>query len=159
MYEIFQADFRTNLVCLCILVSVGSHLFACLPSPTSDADGTQFRVFCRRACAIIPVALYHVIFIAITPKSLRDAFDRDRGVSHRPPSNRFDGHTADQIEQYMFDTRLITLAIFIGLLIVLWTPYFIWKRIVSNYCAASALSCSILVALFGLGRDTCVHVL
>jgi len=81
------------------------------------------------ACAIIPVALYHVIFLAITPKSLRDAFDRDRGMSDRPPSNRFDGRAGDQIEKYMFDTRLITFAIFIGLLIVLWTPYFIWKRI------------------------------
>jgi hypothetical protein len=153
--EIFEADFRTNLVCLCILVSVRSYLFACLPSPGSDADGTQFPVFCRRACAIIPVALQHVIFLAITPKSLQGAFDRDRGISDRPPSNRFDGHTRDHIEKYIFDTRLIMLAIFIGLLIVLWTPYFIWKRIVSNCCAVLFNPSNFIWR----GRDTCVHVL
>lgn len=79
----------------------------------------------------MPFVLNPVIFNAITPKPLRDAFDRDTGVSDRPPSNRFDGHTRDQIADYVFKTRLITFGILVGLLVVLWTPFVVWKRSVS----------------------------
>lgn len=80
----------------------------------------------------MPLTLNHVIFKAIAPKALRDAFDRDNGGSDLPPSNRFDGQARDQIAQYVFDTRMITFGILIGMLILLWTPFLIWKRIVSN---------------------------
>jgi len=86
-------------------------------------------VFAFLACTIVPFALNSIIFNAITPKALRDAFDRDTGISDGPPSNRFDGQTVGQIDQYVFDTRMIVLGILLGMLIVLWTPFVIWKRI------------------------------
>jgi len=95
-------------------------------------------VFAVLTCAVVPIALSYVIFNAIVPKALRDAFDRETGVSDAPPSNRFDGQADDPIESYIFDTRMITLGILIGLLIVLWTPFYIWKRI--GYMKARALT-------------------
>lgn len=97
----------------------------------------------------MPLTLNHVIFKAIAPKALRDAFDRDNGGSDLPPSNRFDGQARDQIAQYVFDTRMITFGILIGMLILLWTPFLIWKRIVSN-CSVSYTASS-RVAQTGCG--------
>lgn len=85
----------------------------------------------NRACLIVPAALNHVIFNAITPKSLRDAFDRDTGRSTGSASNRFDGTSEDQIIRYIIDARWITFGIFVGLMLVLWTPFVLWKRLVS----------------------------
>jgi len=95
-------------------------------------------VFAVLACTVVPFALSNVIFKAITPKAVRDAFDRETGVSDAPPSNRFDGHVDDQVEAYLFDTHMITFAVLIGLLIVLWTPFFFWKRL--GYMRSRALT-------------------
>jgi len=86
-------------------------------------------VFSLIACIVVPAVLNRVIFDAITPKALRDAFDRDTGDSNDPPSNRFDGDSDRSISKYIFETRMITFAIFLGVSIVLWTPFAIWKRI------------------------------
>jgi len=86
-------------------------------------------VFATLAIIIVPAVLNRVIFNAITPKALRDAFDRDNGDSNDDASNRFDGQSHDAIHKYIIETRLINIAIFIALHLVLWTPYVIWKRI------------------------------
>lgn len=95
-------------------------------------------IFATLACIIVPAALNRVIFDAITPKALRDAFDRDHGNSDEFRSNRFDGNSDDAIFKYVMRTRLITTAIFIGLVLVLWTPFAIWKRI--GYMRARAMT-------------------
>lgn len=91
-----------------------------------------YHLHIDRATIIVPAALNHVIFNAITPKALRDAFDRDRGNSNGFASNRFDGNSEDQIFKYIYETRWITFGIFVGLFVVLWTPFILWKRLVSS---------------------------
>lgn len=109
--------------------------------------------FLFSATIIVPAALNRVIFDAITPKALRDAFDRDNGNSHDLASNRFDGNSDQAIDKYIVETRLINLAIFIGLFMVLWTPFVLWKRIVSGI--SSLVPGCFDLNVWNLGRVPC----
>ncbi|KAF8322059.1 hypothetical protein DL93DRAFT_2162911 [Clavulina sp. PMI_390] len=85
-------------------------------------------VFTLLACGIIPTVLYHVLFNAITPKPLRDAFDRARDNSTIIGTNRFDvGTIDDEIWPYIEKSRWAAFGIFVGLVLVLWTPLILWK--------------------------------
>lgn len=77
------------------------------------------------ATLVLPVALYSVIFNAITPASVRSGFDNS---FDRNNNNRIDGHN-DEIAKYYFEARGILLGVFVGLVLVFWGPLVAWKRI------------------------------
>jgi len=78
---------------------------------------------------ILPMVLYPVIFNAITPKNIRDAFDRDTSDTPQQGSNRFDGNAEEAISKYILEARGIIFGVFVGVVLVFWGPLILWKRI------------------------------
>lgn len=76
---------------------------------------------------ILPIALYNVIFNAITPASVRSGFDASFGNFN---GTRPDGHfNNNEIAKYYLEARGILLGVFVGLVLVFWGPLVAWKRI------------------------------
>ena len=74
---------------------------------------------------ILPIGLYGIIFNAITPVSVRNAFNNSFDPYNR---NRLDGHNVE-ISKYYFEARGILLGVFVGIVLVFWGPLVAWKRI------------------------------
>jgi len=79
---------------------------------------------------VVPMVLYPVIFDAVTPKSVRDQFNQSFNNGFNPNGTRIDSQRIDdEISQYYFKARGITLAIFVGIVLLFWGPLIFWKRL------------------------------